>query len=76
MAFGVRRRTLYCTRCLALPGWRPPRDRANGPAAGAHLERSIRVLADALLERRTMTGDEVGALLSAVTAPRALWVVA
>jgi ATP-dependent Zn protease len=38
--------------------------------------RSIRVLADALLERRTMTGAEVGALLSAVTVPRALWVVA
>jgi hypothetical protein len=38
--------------------------------------RSIRVLADALLERRTMTDDEVGALLSAITAPRALWVVA
>jgi hypothetical protein len=38
--------------------------------------RSIRVLAAALLERRTMTGDEIGVLLSAVTAPRALWVVA
>jgi hypothetical protein len=38
--------------------------------------RSIQVLTAALLERRTMTGAEVGALLSAVTAPRALWVVA
>ena len=36
--------------------------------------RSIHVLADALLERRTMSGDEVGALLSTVTAPRSLWV--
>jgi hypothetical protein len=36
------------------------------PAAG--------VLAAALLDRRTMTGDEVGVLLSAVTTPRALWV--
>ena len=36
--------------------------------------RSIRVLADALLERRTMTGDDIGVLLSAVTTPRALWV--
>jgi hypothetical protein len=36
--------------------------------------RNIRVLAAALLDRRTMTGDEVGVLLSAVTTPRALWV--
>ena len=36
--------------------------------------RSIRVLADALLERRTMTGAEVSALLSVVTPPRSLWV--
>jgi hypothetical protein len=30
-------------------------------------------LADVLLERRTMTGDDIGVLLSAVTTPRALW---
>jgi hypothetical protein len=38
--------------------------------------RSIHVLADVLLERHTMTGDDIGVLLSAVTTPRALWVVA
>jgi hypothetical protein len=38
--------------------------------------RAITVLADALCDRRHMTSDEIGVLLSAVTAPRALWVVA
>ena len=38
--------------------------------------RAITVLADALCDRRHMTSDEIGALLSAVTTPRALWVVA
>ena len=36
----------------------------------------IAILAGALIERRSLTGDDVGALLSAVTTPRALWVVA
>ena len=38
--------------------------------------RAITVLADALCHRRHTTGDEIGVLLSAVTTPRALWVVA
>ena len=37
--------------------------------------RTITILAAALIERRTMTGDEIAALVP-VTAPRALWVVA
>ena len=36
--------------------------------------RSIRVVADALCDRRHMTSDEIGVLLSAVTTPRSLWV--
>ena len=38
--------------------------------------RVIATLAEALIERRSLTGDDVGALLSAVRTPRALWVVA
>jgi hypothetical protein len=35
---------------------------------------AIEAVAAELLRRRTMSGDEVGALLSTVTAPRSLWV--
>jgi hypothetical protein len=48
--------------------------RLQCPVGAASLHPAAGVLAAALLDRRTMTGDEVGVLLSAVTTPRALWV--